>query len=47
MPIWLGAQKVGVKSDGFMTFTAPTGQDKYLPIVAAIKVTAPLSCRAL
>jgi hypothetical protein len=37
MPIWLGAQKVGVKSDGVYDIHGADGQDKYLPIAAAIK----------
>ena len=37
MPIWLGAQKVGVKSDGVFDIHGADGQDKYLPIAAAIK----------
>jgi ABC-type branched-subunit amino acid transport system substrate-binding protein len=37
MPIWLGAQKVGVKSDGTFDVHATDGQDKYLPIATAIK----------
>ena len=37
MPIWLGAQKVGVKSDGVYDIHGADGQDKYLPIATAIK----------
>ena len=37
MPIWLGAQKVGIKSDGVFDIHGADGQDKYLPITAAIK----------
>lgn len=37
MPIWLGAQKVGVKSDGVFDIHGADGQDKYLPIAAAMK----------
>ena len=37
MPIWLGAQKVGVESDGVYDIHGADGQDKYLPIAAALK----------
>jgi hypothetical protein len=37
MPIWLGAQKVGVKSDGVYEIHGADGQDKYLPIATAIQ----------
>ena len=37
MPIWLGAQKVGIKSDGVFDIHALDGQDKYLPYAAAVK----------
>ncbi len=37
MPIWLGAQKVGVKSDGEYDIHGADGQDKYLPIATAIQ----------
>jgi hypothetical protein len=37
MPIWLGAQKVGIKSDGVYDIHGADGQDKYLPIATAIQ----------
>jgi ABC-type branched-subunit amino acid transport system substrate-binding protein len=37
MPIWLGAQEVGIKSNGTFDVHATDGQDKYLPIATAIK----------
>jgi ABC-type branched-subunit amino acid transport system substrate-binding protein len=37
MPIWLGAQKVGIKSDGEYDIHGADGQDKYLPIATAIQ----------
>jgi hypothetical protein len=37
MPIWLGAQKVGIESDGVYDIHGADGQDKYLPIAAALK----------
>jgi hypothetical protein len=37
MPIWLGAQKVGVKSDGVFDVHGADGQDKYLPMATAMQ----------
>ena len=37
MPIWLGAQKVGIKSDGVYEVHGADGQDKYLPIATQMK----------
>ena len=37
MPIWLGAQKVGIKSDGVFDVHGADGQDKYLPIATAMQ----------
>jgi Periplasmic binding protein len=37
MPIWLGAQKVGIKSDGVFDVHGADGQDKYLPMATAMQ----------
>jgi ABC-type branched-subunit amino acid transport system substrate-binding protein len=37
LPIWLGAQEVGVEDDGVFDVHATDPQDKYLPIATAIK----------
>ena len=37
IPIWLGAQKVGVKSDGVFDVHGADGQDKYLPMATAMQ----------
>ena len=37
MPIWLGAQKVGVKSDGVFDAHGTDSQDKFLPVTSAIQ----------
>ncbi len=37
LPIWEGAQKVGVKSDGVFDIHALDGQDKYLPLASQVK----------
>ena len=37
LPIWLGAQKVGIKSDGVFDIHAFDPQDKYLPLASQVK----------
>jgi hypothetical protein len=37
MPIWLGAQKVGIESDGVFDVHGADGQDKYLPMATAMQ----------
>jgi Periplasmic binding protein len=37
MPIWLGAQEVGIKSDGVFDVHGADGQDKYLPMATAMQ----------
>ena len=37
MPIWLGAQKVGIKSDGVFDSHGTDSQDKFLPVTSAIQ----------
>ena len=37
MPIWLGAQKVGIKSDGVFDVHGADGQDTYLPMATAMQ----------
>jgi hypothetical protein len=37
MPIWLGAQKVGIKSDGVFDAHGTDSQDKFLPVTSAIQ----------
>ncbi len=37
MPIWLGAQKVGIKSDGVFDVHGTDGQDKYLPMATTMQ----------
>ena len=37
MPIWLGAQKVGIESDGVLDVHGADGQDKYLPMATAMQ----------
>jgi Periplasmic binding protein len=37
LPIWLGAQKVGIKSDGQADIHGADPQDKYLPIVSQVQ----------
>ncbi len=37
MPIWLGAQKVGIKSDGVFDVHGADPQDKYLPMATAMQ----------
>ena len=37
LPIWAGAQKVGIKSDGVFDVHGFDGQDKYLPMATALQ----------